>query len=575
VDLLKRVVVALALLTGSARAQLASPGELAKPHAALEGMSNCTKCHPAGGQLSAALCLDCHKELKKRVDANAGFHGRLHDPERSACNNCHKDHEGRDFQMVEWKPSKERFDHGRTGWPLKGKHAGEKCASCHEPRRFVDADALALKKRGFDTQLGVGTKCTVCHFDEHRGQLEHACDQCHTEAAWKPAPRFDHAKTDYPLAGLHKKVACARCHATESDEGSWPPFPPPRAASFMKMTRIEHRRCSDCHADPHEGKFGPNCEGCHTVEGWKIIKKTASERDFHEKTRYPLRGLHATVPCVSCHGPFPGRPAKFKNMAFQKCRDCHIDAHSGQLKDPTCERCHTVDGFKPARFEVEDHAKTSYPLDGGHAAVACAQCHPQDAKKIAPPAKRRVGPPEQRLAAIRLKLGRGERCESCHADPHGGQFRDVRDGCKHCHVVESFAKSTFNHDESRFKLTGKHVGAACAGCHRARAGELLRYKPLDVACASCHADVHLGQFTPAACERCHGTDGFEKTSFNHNDRRCTDYPLEGKHAKVKCAGCHTKVAVGDKQVVRYRPLKRDCEECHTDFHHGDFKGFAP
>ena len=118
-DLLKRLLAALALLAATqARAQLASPGELAKPHAALEGMSNCTKCHPAGGQLSAALCLDCHKELKKRVDASSGFHGRMRENERSGCNSCHKDHEGRDFSMIEWKPTKERFDHGRTGWPL-------------------------------------------------------------------------------------------------------------------------------------------------------------------------------------------------------------------------------------------------------------------------------------------------------------------------------------------------------------------------------------------------------------------------------------------------------------------------
>jgi hypothetical protein len=27
--------------------------------------------------------------------------------------------------------------------------------------------------------------------------------------------------------------------------------------------------------------------------------------------------------------------------------------------------------------------------------------------------------------------------------------------------------------------------------------------------------------------------------------------------------------------VRYRPLPRDCEGCHADFHHGGFRGFEP
>jgi hypothetical protein len=28
-------------------------------------------------------------------------------------------------------------------------------------------------------------------------------------------------------------------------------------------------------------------------------------------------------------------------------------------------------------------------------------------------------------------------------------------------------------------------------------------------------------------------------------------------------------------TVRYRPMPRACEECHVDFHHGEFRGFEP
>ncbi len=53
----------------AAHADIFSPGELAKPHEDLEGMRNCTQCHPAGDQLSQGTCLACHTELKGRVEA--------------------------------------------------------------------------------------------------------------------------------------------------------------------------------------------------------------------------------------------------------------------------------------------------------------------------------------------------------------------------------------------------------------------------------------------------------------------------------------------------------------------------
>ena len=54
-----------------------SPGELAEPHAQLEGMSNCTQCHDLGEHVSDSKCLACHKELKTRVDQKKGFHSSL------------------------------------------------------------------------------------------------------------------------------------------------------------------------------------------------------------------------------------------------------------------------------------------------------------------------------------------------------------------------------------------------------------------------------------------------------------------------------------------------------------------
>src|SRR5262249_14122271 len=154
-----------------------------------------------------------------------------------------------------------------------------------------------------------------------------------------------------------------------------------------------------------------------------------------------------------------------------------------------------------------------------------------------------------------------------------------------------FADLKFDHGkDSRFPLTGKHAEVGCAACHRPvtqRTGAgaaattitFVRWKPLDVTCASCHADYHQGQFllttditrdqpAPAGrdCGSCHKTTRFRDTLFAHDDPKFTSYPLEGKHAAVKCGRCHRPVRVGpDVVTVRYRPMPRACEECHADF----------
>ncbi|MFZ4401794.1 MAG: hypothetical protein ACOYO1_17325, partial [Bacteroidales bacterium] len=49
----------ITLITVKSLAQI-SPGELSNYHSHLEGISNCTKCHVLGEQLSNDKCLACH-----------------------------------------------------------------------------------------------------------------------------------------------------------------------------------------------------------------------------------------------------------------------------------------------------------------------------------------------------------------------------------------------------------------------------------------------------------------------------------------------------------------------------------
>jgi hypothetical protein len=592
----------LSLLAAAAHADVFSPGDLAKPHSNLEGMSNCTRCHPAGEQLSQQLCLDCHSELKPEIGATRGYHGRI-PTEKRDCEQCHHEHQGKEFKLVDWgKEGMKAFDHGKTGWPLVGKHQPVACLTCHE-KRFITVPAIVtLLKKYPDTPTMLGTPrtCANCHFDEHRGQLKKGCDTCHKETGWSPVPLFNHNKTVYPLKGKHAAVACAKCHPVEKDtETAADVFPKPFSTSFARYAPVAHQSCLDCHADVHKGAFGPRCESCHVVEGWLIIKNGPKEREFHEKTQFPLRGAHITVACGACHGPFPGEPAKFKGLPFANCSDCHPDGHEGQLvkltgdsKVPGCDRCHTVQVFQPATFDVKDHDKTSYPLTGAHAAVACSACHTHEAKLVnrIPPIVRTLLKRRHRQELFSQALltlpGANDRCESCHQDPHGGQFKkgSKLKPCASCHEVASWSKLVFDHNrDTRYPLTGKHAEAPCQGCHPVDAGKTVatvRYAPLETACGKCHTDAHAGQLASGApaqtrCDTCHDTGSWKAPLFVHA-QPFTDYLIEGEHQKVACIKCHPEVTVAPGvRVTRYKPLGRECEDCHADFHKGAFEGFQP
>ena len=595
------VVAALALATAAGGQDLFSPGPLARAHASLEGLASCTRCHPKGQQLSRGACLECHRELSGRMAAGRGLHGRLPEPERD-CWACHHEHQGKDFALVDWGAGGEkRFDHARTGLPLRGKHGGLACEKCHERKRIADREVAALleKQPARRTFLGAPAACSACHADEHRGQLPGECQRCHDERGWKPAPLFDHARTAYPLQGKHARVACERCHPRSGDTA--PPGPlAQRSPTFARYRPLPHAACTDCHKDPHQGRFEGSCQRCHSPEDWKALTgKAREDRSFHDRTRYRLQGAHAQVACQACHGPFGGEPARYREMAFAACTDCHADAHVGQLsrRDPreaACDRCHSVEGFQPVRFGPAEHARTRYPLDGAHRAAACVACHPRDDRVAQrfPAAVRdellRRGRPARPSPAILAIAGDLSRCETCHADVHAGQLagRGQEKGCSACHDATSFRRLRFDHArDARFPLEGKHAAAACASCHpseRGAEGAVTRYKPIPLACASCHADPHAAQFASSPreasdCAGCHGAAGWKGKDlrFRH-EPPFTDFGLTGKHVRVQCAACHPEVKVTEgTSVRRYRKLPRTCRGCHVDFHKGAFRGSGP
>ncbi|HUN94478.1 MAG TPA: cytochrome c3 family protein [Burkholderiaceae bacterium] len=547
-----------------------SPGPVIAGHEKNE--SDCTSCHvPFDKNGQDAKCMDCHKEVARDVRAKTGFHGRIRRDACRTCHTDHKgrdarvivldetrfDHSKTDFTLraahekVEcakchvkgktwraaatdcngchrkddvhkgqlgtrcadchseksWKDT--TFDHDRTKFPLRDKHANVKCRDCHQDPSYKNAPTTCVgchrkddkhkahfgekcdtchnvrawreitfnhdrdtkyplrgrhaTTRCVDCHAGdlyrdkVSAECIACHRkdDKHRGSEGEKCGSCHTERNWKEA-KFDHSKTRFPLHGKHERIECNACH---------------KSAVFTEAPRD----CNGCHQkdDKHKGQFGPKCQACHDEANWKNILFN-HDRD----TKYPLRGKHATTRCIDCHAG-----NLYVDHLQTACIACHRkdDKHKGQ-EGERCEQCHVESDWKTTRRKF-DHALSRFPLLGRHVDVACEKCHLTSQFKDAKTA-----------------------CVACHEkdDKHKRRLGTL---CEDCHNARDWKAWDFNHDtRTKFKLDGGHQGIDCAACHR-RPVDGRATLPMD--CAACHGadDIHDGSFGKQ-CERCHVTTKF-------------------------------------------------------------------
>lgn len=505
-----------------------SPGKLTSAHSDLEGLSNCTKCHELGEAVTNRKCLDCHTEINILMEAGRGFHSGS-DVKDAKCIDCHGEHFGRNFEIVRFDT--DSFDHNDAGYALLGAHKKQKCADCHNPENIADEE---LKKRD-GTFLGLEQNCLSCHSDYHKDQLTDDCQSCHNFDKFSPATGFTHDKAKFQLTGAHLQVDCAKCHKVEGAEDS----------KFQHFTGLNFANCVDCHTDPHNGKFGQNCEKCHSTGSFKQIKNM--ERFDHSATRFPLLGKHINVNCNKCHGDNLASKPK-----FERCVDCHEDYHKGRFtiagEVQDCADCHKVDGFSPSFFPIEKHQKSSFPLIGSHLAVPCFMCHKTD--------------DGWNFTYTSLK------CIECHENPHGNTISNQYFGdtaCENCHNSERWSNISFEHDNTNFPLLGKHKNALCADCHIKSSGASKThiFAGLDKNCQSCHTDKHFGQFVQNGitdCSRCHAFDNWKAVNFNHDN---TLFKLDGAHEKVPCDQCHKTTDREGNNFILYKIEEIRCENCHS------------
>ncbi|MBM4165518.1 MAG: cytochrome C [Ignavibacteria bacterium] len=536
--------IAVLLFCAHAYPQI-SPGKLSSAHESLEGINNCTQCHNLGKEISGEKCLQCHKEIQQRINAQHGFHFKKKNED---CIVCHKDHRGKEVSLLRW--DKKNFLHDETGYGLEGRHRTLKCEQCHTKSNIRDEDILK-KSNAFisKTFLGLHRECLSCHEDEHRGQLNTNCLQCHSYEQWKPAEKFSHNEARFLLKGKHANVRCQKCHTAEINGN---------LVRLKTFKPLQFQQCHFCHNDVHGGKLGASCNSCHSEDGWKII---AEGKFNHSNTRFPLLGKHQNVVCGKCHKEKRGEK-KFSDRTFALCSDCHSDYHRGDFKERAdkgkCEGCHTIEGFSPSTFSVVLHNETTFKLTGAHEKIQCNQCHK----------KENSGSKEEYIRFRWKEL----RCQSCHTDIHSGQFatRMKDKGCLECHLTTNWKSLLFSHDSTVFPLVGLHQAVSCKECHKIVTLQsnfnYIQFTGTQKQCNECHTDVHFGQFkrienNQTKCEQCHSARGWSFLQFEHNTQ--SQFRLDGKHAQLFCEDCHKKTTQDGNTFTRYKPLSPLCESCHA------------
>lgn len=216
-----------------------------------------------GGQHAALTCEKCHQSAAPqptRTGLPVALNVRYRDLP-TTCASCHEDvHLGQEVAacdtchtLSEPKFAIPGFSHAaKTTFALTGKHQTTACVLCHkrETGTFPKGPGTAVRF------VGLGRECRSCHQDVHLGQLNAACETCHTTTNFT-ITQYRH--TDPGLSSLfvgrHKTARCQDCHKQATAN-----FPAGRGTAVRFKV---DRTCVSCHTDIHRGALGPNCANCH------------------------------------------------------------------------------------------------------------------------------------------------------------------------------------------------------------------------------------------------------------------------------------------------------------------------
>ncbi|HET9571990.1 MAG TPA: hypothetical protein VFP20_11350 [Bacteroidales bacterium] len=376
---------------------------------------------------------------------------------RVSCHVCHT--------TENWKVKEKGFDHHTTSFKLDGQHKDVSCKTCHPSLVFTDAQ----------------TDCASCHKDVHQETVGRDCDRCHNTTSWMVGKiREIHRLTRFPLEGGHAGVDCNQCH---------------KSGSRLRFDPIS-TECESCHLKDYNATTNPahavaqfptDCKMCHDETDWKN-----ASFDHNSTTSFPLRGGHLGLNCNQCHSQGFAGTATACVACHQKDFNTTINpSHSAAGFSADCQTCHTETSWKPSSYN--HNTATSFPLNGGHRAVSCNQCHTQGF------------------------VGTSTACVACHLKDYNATTNPAHatakfpTNCETCHTTTTWTTSTFNHDSQNFPIySGRHRGlwTTCTQCHTSPANFAV------FSCITCHEHnktsmdaKHLGRsgyvYNSINCLSCH------------------------------------------------------------------------
>ena len=255
----------------------------------------------------------------------------------------------------------------------------------------------------------------------------------------------------------------------------------------------------------------------------------------HDKTNFPLIGMHRTVSCSECHpeGVMKGTPTACEACHWYRKQD---DRYQLQL-GIHCEECHTPSGWKPIKPDAWSHEQDGgFLLEGVHKTLDCFQCHKG-----------------------RIFSSQSNECMDCHredynrVDDPNHVLEQFPTDCRICHNMNHWEGAIYAH--LIFPLNGMHKTAACNSCHQNN-----QYSGTPTDCIVCHlaeynnttSPNHIQANYPTDCEICHGNSAVDwyGAKLDHDQF----WPLKGAHRRLDCIVCHS---------TGYT-ISSDCVNCHLD-----------
>ena len=592
-----------------AAADVFSPGDLSRAHASALGPRELHEVPPrAASSCSRQRCLELPPGARAAPRARAGFHGRLAGRTATA-GPATTSTRGRDFALVDWGPGGARSlrsrAHRRRRSPASTPRP--RCETCHDPRLVADPAVKALLAKQPQPHLprrpGHGRLRDLPLRRAPRPARERL-PPLPLRARWKPAPGSITRRPTYPLTGKHAQVACAKCHASVPDSHRREPpgvvTAPVSPDRFVALQAARERQLPRLPQGPARGPLRPDLRSLPRDRrlAADLPAGATAERAFHDRTRYPLTGAHPDVELRRLPRPVPRQPARFKPIAFQACTDCHVDAHARPAGAPRRGRRRLRSLPRRARLPARRGSgsrSTRRRATRSRARTAWSPASPatrptSDSRTGSRRVPRRAATPRPPGADLPGGLRHRRRPRALRDLPRRSRTRGQLarpEGCAGCHGLESFQRSASitRRQPLRAGRQARRRSPAPPVTGRARRGR--RGGPLPSArrsLAPAATRPAPGQLTlaaqPAASR--HGLRTLPRRreledrprSGTSSPSRLTRSPgsTEGRLRAVPPARWRWHQGVACR---RYKPLPRDCEGCHADFHQGAFRGFDP